>query len=63
MAFLLIFNHDKKHRKKAMTNYITPNANYDLFSTASLAVTHQISPNSTNSKISKCNLYYSKHNT
>ena len=30
MAFLLIFNHDKKHRKKAMTNYITPNANYDL---------------------------------
>ena len=31
MAFLLIFNHDKKHRKKAMTNYITPNANYDLF--------------------------------
>ena len=42
MAFLLIFNHDKKHRKKAMTNYITPNANYDLFSTASLAVTHQI---------------------
>ena len=37
MAFLLIFNHDKKHRKKAMTNYITPNANYDLFSTASYA--------------------------
>ena len=31
------FNHDKKHRKKAMTNYITPNANYDLFSTASYA--------------------------
>ena len=30
MAFLLIFNHDKKHRKKAMTNYITPNANCSL---------------------------------
>ena len=37
MAFFLIFNHDKKHRKKAMINYITPNANYDLFSTASYA--------------------------
>ena len=37
MAFLLIFNHDQKHRNKAMTNYITPKANYDLFSTASYA--------------------------
>ena len=28
-----------------------------------VAVTHQFSPNSTNSKISRSNLYYSKHNT
>ena len=63
MAFLLIFNHDKKHRKKAMTNYITPNANYDLFSTASLVVTHQTDHISTNSKNSTLVCIIVKYNT